>query len=353
MTQEKQFSIKIYSGAGDFLAALDPKKVTSKIAFSAVINGGQGELRLTYLTDFDEFTEPLEPGNLLRVSVIDENEPLGRLIYAGEITRVEPYLTGKEQGVEITALGLGSLLKNALYKNGGGYVVNHAAADPSNIAKAVIDAWQLAQGSELIDYAPGSVALTGMSVSQDFDHVDHLDAIEKARGLAPAGWWWRVGPDGLFEFKAKPSAATHAFVIGRELAEVRAPQTLEEIKNSLVLYWGASETQLVAEDAASIADFGRRQEVVRDRDISNLATAEAFADSFLEENAWPRVAPSLVVESGYDIFSIRPGDTCKVMNLRKGSGVVENNMQIVRVSYTQDAATLEIATLLDDFGRAP
>ena len=124
---KKSYNIKIYDKDGNFISVLDGNKRTSEIRFSEVINGGQNELILDLQYDFDDYPEYFHPFNFVKVFAITKLYPRGVLIYSGWISKV----TGKPDGIQVTVLGLASLLNLSLYKDGSNFDVVQTDVDPS------------------------------------------------------------------------------------------------------------------------------------------------------------------------------------------------------------------------------
>ena len=56
------------------------------------------------------------------------------------------------------------------------------------------------------------------------------------------------------------------------------------------------------------------------------------------------------INSEYNIETIKPGHTCKLLNINEDQTTFSNNMQIVSVAYSPVAVTLELAEFRTSFG---
>lgn len=75
----KAFETKIYAKDGTYLSTVDPNLRMSDYAFSAQIDGGQGECRIALAVPFEQ--SPAAQGDFVRVFVHDDVSPLGRVVF--------------------------------------------------------------------------------------------------------------------------------------------------------------------------------------------------------------------------------------------------------------------------------
>ncbi len=351
-----QYLYKIYDSTGaTFIRAINAEDIFSEPKFNHPLNAGQGQMKIKIKADFDDFDEgvSIDYGNIVRVYQIDDDNPTGQLIYTGHISKYTPFVDGRQQGVELALLGLGTLLQRAFYKNGAAFQVSHSADDVAQVFKDVIDHFNTVYSGSLVAYDASSIDTTGNTFTYEFDRAKHREALIKAFEFAPVDWFWRIDADGKIYLEEKAASATHAFTIGKDVVSIKAPKTAENLVNGYLLKTGitGSEEQYF-ENSASKTNYGVREATEEDTEIADTTTANAKGNAFIAENKDPKIAPTIEVNSNYDIFSIKPGHTCRVQNLDKDGNPLGENMLIVKVSYTPEKAKLTLAAHDEDFSTA-
>ena len=315
----KAYTIKIYGLDGAYIKTINPTLVTNEITFFSQINSGQGQCMLDLALPFDDFDEgnSIKAMNIVKIYESDDvNSPTPRLIFTGFISQYTPYFDGAREGVKLTLLGLATLLSYAYYKSGGNFTVNHSAVDPAAIMKAVIADFD-ADFPGLIDALSGTVDDVGENVTYSFVDQKRLDAIKKAFDLAGPGRYWYIGADGKLYFKAKPTTATHRFTLGYDAARGEILKNSEQIINKFQLRWNTSYGSTSNfSDAASIAKYGIHEKIQNDERITTLATAEQRGNQQIVDFKDVKLQARLHVNANYDIESIKPGDTCSIINAK-------------------------------------
>lgn len=326
------------------IETLNPSIIKNVPSFSSEINGGFGQYILDLNLDFDEFGEGgvIDFMNIVRVYVADANNTLGRLVYTGFISAYSPYVDGAEQGVRVTVLGMVSLLSFAYYKDGASFTVAHAAEDPSDIMKAIIDHFSGVYGAGLITYDVGATTVdsVGVNVTYTFEEKKWLDALKDIFATAGAGWFWVVDKQGQLYLKEKPASATHTFTIGKDIEYLEIPKSSEKVINQVRVKYNGNTAD--DSDATSITNFGTREKIVSDDQIQNSATADQVAAQTVDDNKDEKIKARLVVNANYDLESIKVGDTCKIRNFLKDATVFNDNMLISGISYSLEKVTIQL-----------
>lgn len=341
----KKFTIKFYDNNGTtYLKTLNRSEVKGVPSFTSQINGGYGQCNLDLNLPFDDYGEGsfIDFMNVVKIYIQDESNPLGRLVYSGFISSYQPYLESSRQGVKVTLLGFVSLLSFGYYKNGSNYVVNHSSVDPAVIFKAIADHFSSVYPAGLIGYDSGgqTIFTVGTNVSYEFNEDKWLDALQNAFGTVGAGWFWHLDYRGQLILKTKPSEATHRFTIGKDIESIQSNKNAEKVINDIrVTYNANTYTQ---NDAVSVARFGTRTKLISDDRILNLATAQQRATQEINDNKVEKIKASVVINSNYDLESIKVGDTCKIQNMSKNQTTFNDNMLIVSVAYNFDKVTIEL-----------
>jgi len=237
--------------------------------------------------------------------------------------------------------------------------INQEGIDPSTMLESLVDDYRAKATNAKINYDTDSIDDTSTTQTYRFQSEQFLDSINVIRGLSPLNWYWHLGADGLMQFHAKPATATHTLVVGREINTIRPIKNMENVKNCY-LFWNtihSSEGKSIFKrykDATSIASYDYHYAKAVDSRYEVESTVSAKATAFINSNKDPVVRAVITVidnnsyDKGYDIESIVPGDTCKILNLSPTAAqFFDDNMTIVAVHYTDDLtrAELEIETV--------
>lgn len=359
MPSRKKYNVQILSQDGSTaIKTLPLSRDKSDIHFRSVLNGGLGQLVLDLNLPFDDFDEgnSVEFMNIVDVYAIDDDNPLGRRIYRGFISRYTPYIESDgREGVEVTCLGLVSLLSFSYYKNLGNYDVVHTAQDPEAIFKAIIDHFNTIYGGNVLSYT-GSTSPVGSSVSVTFSDNTWLSAVQRTIKLAGTDWFWKIDQDGLCYFTTKPGTPTHTFTIGKNIDRLRCTKDSEGVINDVqVRRSGGTATDYY--DTPSQVTFGlgspatgKRTRIISESSLTDVNAANQRGNKEIADNKDEKIKATVVVNSNYDIESIKPGDTCQIVNFLGSSSFFSNNMRIDSVEYEPDRVTLELEGRVADFG---
>lgn len=337
----KQYIAKVYSfPSGNLLGTLNSKRL-GPVPFSSRINQGQGQLRFTYVLDFDAYDEDLfRFMNLLRIYVVDDANPLGRILYTGWISQIEPFAQGSKQGIDITLLGVGSLMQNAYYKNPGRSFT--LTGDPGQLLRNLVDnfnsVYEITNNfpGGVVFYEDGDIEDTGDTVTVEIDDRTWADAMNTIFSFTPANWFFRIEGDGRIVMREKPASATHTFTFGKDINSLSIPKNIEKVKNKIYVR-DSLGVETSYQDSASIALYGLREVV---SSAPTDSSADVFGGKSLDEKKGAKTAGKIEVDVSYDIESIKPGDTCSVRNLRFGADLLPDNLTIVSVGYSPSRASL-------------
>ena len=225
--------------------------------------------------------------------------------------------------------------------------VTFNSADPTNIAKSLIDAYASRGG--LINYDTGTTDLTGLSLSYTFNTNTVLEGINTCLSLAPSGWYWYVDVGtNIFYFKQISTTPDHKLILGRHIRDLKLVATIENVKNSLLFTGGdaGSGTNLFVQytDDNSITEFGQRLERKTDTRVTLANTADAIGNSYIDQYKGESYETTVIVmDKDYDITLFNVGDTVAFRNA--GTFVDGLMMQIVRKRYASSYAELTLGTL--------
>jgi hypothetical protein len=323
-------------------------------SFSMEVDGSLGPLNLTLAADFEYDSTALANGRTVETYCIDNDTQDGVLVHAGTIERIDRNIipTGDQVSLTIEPF-VTQLARDYFRDDAAGTVIAKTWTDTevATILRYIVGKLVLrGQAFSRVFSSQASVQTSGKTVSIQVGSETYLDAIRRVKKLGPGDFYWFVDASGLFTYRNFDSGTRHIFTLGKDLAEITHGDDASEIRNA-VYFWNQSDTDLGGiaferTDAASVALYGRRAQIITDSRIDSEATAEAAVAAFLREHATPTIAIEAdVLDStdnpfGYDIERIRPGDTCEIRNAPTLSATV---FSIVRVDYAPDRAHLVLS----------
>ncbi len=324
--------------------------------FTSRINGGFGECVLDLSYPFDDFSEGtvIDFMNVVTITAVVTDTDLktqnSHLIYTGFISRYEPYVNARDQGVSVTCLGLVSLLSLAYYMSGSSFTVTHSSDDPETIGRAIIDHYNgVYSAFSQLSYSGDTTDPVGTAVSVSFEDQKWSDALKKTGELSP-GWWWKIDESGQYWLKPKPTVSTHTFTIGRDIVSLTAPKSSEKVVNDAVVRWSSGTA--TDSDAASITAFGKRTKIVSDSGLTDANAGSQRAAKEVDEGEEETTGSTLVIGAPYDIESIKVGEACVIRNFKKSSTFFGSApLQIASVQYLGDTVRIELEKENADFGQ--
>jgi hypothetical protein len=264
------------------------------------------------------------------------------LIYTGIIDEYEPYLTGDDEGIHINCVGLGPLFGNMYYRTPeDDYEIVHSSADPSSIALDAVDKFNAEYGniaSAALVGDGGKVEVLGTDVNYTAVDKKLIEVVNESKDLTEEGWYWYLDASGELALKSKPVAPTHTFTLHKDLERVSIKKTAKKLYNRFRLdYDGGSK---IYEDTS---EYRTREKIINDQSVSDIPSVDQKGNKLLAEGKKIKESVLLVVNSFYDLESIKPGETVRViLPKRVGSPApITDNLQIVRVVYRPDKVEIE------------
>lgn len=320
--------------------------------YSKSIYSGNGELTVTVPRKFDDFNQngTVQLGNRVDIYVFDRNDNTGTKVYTG---RMEEYTTqvSTDEAVTVRCLGLVNRLSLDTYTDATTLTKSYSSQDPALVVRDIIDQYQLANGTD-ITYTTSTVPTTSDTVSLELSSTTYLEALNLVTKTAGADYYWLLDNENQVIFKEFPTTPTHYFMFGRDITALEATNSIVDTRNS-ILAWNrlpSTDGDYISkryEDMGSIFQYGRRQ--LRKADGRYKASADGF-DQFAESyfDIYSDTITSLRFEvidnsygNGYDIETIQPGDTCRILNIKPNESITDN-MLITNVKYTFDSVVIDI-----------
>lgn len=373
----KRFIFKAYDSTGGFISTIPD--VVDKPQFTSYINGGLGDMTFTLPRTVFQFEEAtvVAQNNQIKVVAFDGDATGGTTIYNGYISKYAPTLQEGKEYVVVTCLGYISEGQRFMAEDASGNTtLPYNSYDPTNILKDILDKFTAAGGHA--DYTGSSTALTGTTVSYEFNTYTVKECLDKIVELAPNGWFYFVDSSNTVHFKGKDATANHTFVLGKDIISIIPEKSGENMVNRIYFTGGDVSGVPVYkkyERASSISTYGLHAQKHVDSRVTDTSTMDIIADSVLDRGETPETRTTLVIRDnngfndgrGYDIESIKPGDTCKVIGYGSKStnlwdiavwdtdkwdydlsSVSSTVQQIMKVSYESNKVILEISSKLPD-----
>jgi hypothetical protein len=276
-------------------------------------------------------------------------------------------------GANLFVIGKLRLFEGVAFSRIGATNLKYLSQDPSNILKDILDKF-VAQGG-VATYGAGTVDLTGTVVSYDYNTATVQEAVKKIIELCPMDWYFYLGADSKIYLKPKSGAVAHKFHIGRNVSYYRQEKRLENIVN--YIYFKGKNFYKKYNNSGSVSAYKRYTQKIVDERVTNVATADIMANTILNKMASPEIRITIRVTdnagndgTGYDIESIKVGDTCKIFNatsksdnlwdaiiwdvdawdfdITNSAGTV---LQIQKITYHPEYVELEISNRQPDISK--
>lgn len=364
----KSYIYRVRSG-GQYIAqwggvANATAPVISEPSFSAEVDGSISPMDITLEVPYDSSVNGLTFGNVVETWCADADSS-GVLVHAGTIERIQRSLTPSSSSITVSVEPFVAQLARDYFRDDSAGTDIEKVWGPTEVAtmlRYLIDRSNARSTSfARLFYTSSSVQNSGVAVSNQVGSETYLSALQRIKAVGPGNFYWHVSADGTFYYRNYDSGTRHILTIGRETDSLTATTDLTEVRNT-IYFWNGSDAdnQMIAlerSSSTSQALYGRRAEIITDTHIGLVegtisaaqaqATAEAATNNYLAEHRDPSEEYQLVVNDGtgntigYDIESLRPGDTVEVRNCPLLDGRV---LSLVRVDYAPDAATITLGS---------
>lgn len=350
------------------------KEVLSEPRFRSTINGGPGELVVDLGRSYDDFGEDVDVklNNRVECWVVDDDAPNGLLLYVGYISGYSPSVDGPKESVRVVVLGyVAELQRMILRDTAGNTTLTYNSYDPAVMLKDIIDKMR-DQGVSL-KYTDTSIMLTNTSVSYTFNTNTGKECFDKVIEFCPEGWFWRVDPDGIVYLKPKNILADHEFSLGLDVEKLETFRRIENLVNQVLVIGGGNPALFRKyQNTGSIDSYGLYEKKLVDQRVTVVATAETLSDREILSKKDPEVRSIFEIidnggpgSRGYDIESVKVGETVKIKNLKTATKTVSlwdvavwdedvwdqtlatsaaDIVQILSVQYTPDSVTIEASS---------
>lgn len=379
---QKRYQYKIYSKEGQFITTWND--VINDPSFTVVINGGFVEAGIQLARSTDDFGEESDVafGNEVQIWCFDDDAPEGVKIFGGYISRYDPRNDGPADSIAVYVLGYHSQMRDYMYETAAGVTtIAQNSTDPGTIAENVILA-MTRLGSRL-GWTETTLQKTGTVVSYTFNTSNCLEAMDKILELCPAGWYWHVDANRNLNLHPKQELAEHTFTIGKEIFFIEPAKRTENVVNRIYFVGGVPQGESEPlfsryERPASIAQYGMKSIKKTDQRVTLQATMDTLANNILDALQDVEIRTVIRVkdnefdkDNGYDIESIRIGQTCQIRNYQDAfasskwdvmswdvdywdfnvRNITETIMQIVEIRYQPNYVELVISSKIPNVSK--
>jgi len=358
----KNVSIKVYRPTGEFINEWNDAVFDG---FSKEINSGLGECIITLGKKFDNYTEDINIGNIINISISDkETTEIGNIIiYSGYISTIEYTCNNSKENILVHVLGNYTKLSLDVLKDSSQVILYSdttnglSTTDPATeadiglILRAIIKRYREETVNPMIFSNLSSIPIIGETATYTISMKTYREAIDSIVSMLPSGYFWYCDENGIFSIKQKPSSPTHTFEFGKHFSSIKIERSLEKLRNFLLIWNGEPSGGVFSkyEDVLSISKYGRKFEYLVDYGINDITSSDKIGAKFISDNKNPslklicEIIDNSLDDNGYDIESINPGDTCRFVGFNSAlTNILEDNMLITKVDYLFNKAIIEV-----------
>lgn len=349
----------------NLLISQDGKQLITQDGNSLVVTGqtsntvGEGtDIDLNYNVDiyvqYGGFNNLITQDGTLLVTqdgnqlVVSFGSPLGTRIFSGYIMDYTSSY-GDQTGVTVTLSSNGAELSQEVIRSGAVTTVTYNSAPLESIAKSVLDT-----NPGKMSYDSSSIGVTGVSQTVTFQLNTKLEAIQSVYNQTPDGWYWFGNvADNLLYLKAASTTPDHVFYLGQHIKSVDVKRSIESLVNAVWFVGGQTNpsdpTTTVFhyyEDATSQTAWRKGIDRITDRRYLLTSSMQARAMKEIGKYKGPIFTMPVTISAGhYDIETIYLGQMVGFANF--GNFIDGLVLQIVSLSYTPTAVTLQLGQLQD------
>lgn len=306
-------------------------EVLSTPSFSSQINDIPSSMTVNLARKYNAFSEGEDVAidNRVDLWIYDREMPNGKLVYSGFISSYSPNLIQGKEVVQVVLFPFAAKWGHLMLENASGETkLAYNNYDPSNILKNLIDLYRLQEID--VNYTDTSVDLTGTTVSYTYNANLIKEAVDKIIELCPDDWFFRVDANNEIWLKQKNLNADHQVYIGKNIISMEPIKRSENIVNKVYFIGGETggvQLYKVYNDTASQNTYGVFSKKMVDQRVTVEATASVMANREIQRNKLPETRARLEIadsngwnlERGYDIESLKVGDTIQIKNLNFGA----------------------------------
>lgn len=374
----KRYLYKVYDSSLNYITTWND--VMNDPEFTDVINGAPDVIVTQLARNVNAYGEgdDIDQNNYVFVWCFDGDAVDGVLVFSGYISEYTPTLKGNEEYLEVQIFSFFAQLNRWMYEDSGTEetTIVHSSVSPMAIMEDIFDKFTADGG--LIDYGVGTLNDPGTTVSYTFNTQTVREAFDKVIELSPVGWYAHIGADNIVHYANKNTDADHIFTIGKDIALIQPQKRIQSIVNKLYFTGGDGGSGILYKKytrSSSITDYGLYVKKVTDQRVTAELTADTIAGRILDTSDAPEIRTKIILVDnngfddgfGYDIESVHPGDTVKVLGFSRTdytrwdeaewdvdvwdysiTDITATVQQIQKVTYHPDYIEIELSNRLPD-----
>jgi len=175
------------------------------------------------------------------------------------------------------------------------------------------------------------------NISIDFKYKKCIDILKWLQKIT-SNWFFFVDADWTIKYKNSSWTLTnHRLKIENQIESMNIDEQVESMVNNAFVEYSTT-TVWPYDDPTSIAEYLISESKLSNVSITNEATAEIYWLDYIDKNKGLKKQTTIIVNSRYDIESIKPGDTITILNTAYDLPV----MLVNKVSYTFDKVVLNL-----------
>lgn len=335
----KKFEVKVYDKSGTFKKQINPKNITSDITFTEELNGGQGNLMLSFVGDFDDYSVT----DIVEIREVDDENKSITPTYTGIIEEIDDDEYKTTEVVTLSLLGAFTVLNDIEYKDGGSRTFNKSGT-PGAIVKLIIDSFNAEYGAlsantqnltgNIIRYTGSSIDVTGTTVNYSFDKETCLEAIKKV--LEGSGMDFFIGADGICYVTQDANQTPKVLTLGREAIQIKRNYHKRDMVNKYYLARNGG-TELTYTSAGAITSYGLKEKTESDSDILDQPTQDLLGAKKISDFSAPRLKTEILTKP-LQSASIMPGNLLTVQNAKRPI----TSQKIIRITKSTKGFTVNI-----------
>lgn len=292
--------------------------VTKDFSFSKTINSGLWNLNLILNKGFE--SDDFSISDIIEIYVFGSDYVDWKLIYKWVVDEVKKTFTDSWESLELSCLGLISLLNYLYYENNWKYKFsrnNSLRLNIQNILSKINSKYNFFtfEDDEILDE----------EFNIEFDSSTIFNALLK---LSEVTWYsFYISEDWCIKFFGQNPPKNHFLKVWNSVTSIIQEEDSSNLYNSYYLEFETWEYEESRDE--SILKYGFRMQKENDTSIKDLSTAKKRVRSFLDQNMNPKLITILDLNDNYKIEEINPWDYVSILNFKKE--IV--NKKIVKVDY--------------------
>lgn len=323
---DKRYEYIVTTIAGGSVTRLAASKVRNEPSFSSNINWGQGQLSVEVDLEVDDST--ISIGNIIELVKFDSTDTGGLSVFKGIIEQIDRVAEEEEQYITYHAFGLNYILNKIVFEDGGSPTFSKSE-DP----KTTIDTMVTYLNTHYNLFS-ANTSTYGTTLNTDFDEDSCINVIKDF--VQRTNFYYYIDQAGQITYADKPGSATHNLTFGKHIDSIVVKEDAKDLVNDYDLTY--SSGSVTADDSTSISSYGRREKYESKTAITNTSSAQDAADNYIAQNKNPKKQVVIVVNSAYNLESLKPWETVQVLSF----GYSITNLQIFKVAYNVDKVTLHL-----------